>query len=492
MSSVTQKNQIRLAIAAGMCAFLLASCGQRVDNSATVSAIQSKLANTSNLNDYYVRVISHNGAVTLTGVVPNDSTKEEIETLSKSAGKMSTLVDNLTVAKLGGVPAVPDDAAIESSVRELLSGNPTLAQQNIKATSAGGVVVLSGNVANTSLRTYAEKLARQVSGVRDVVDKLLVAAATKSSSEPRRIPPPEVSLIVSPSLVTPGKSALLTWKSHNAKSLNLEPGIGNVRSEGSRSVNPRTSTTYTLVGVGKGGRTTATAHVSVWNAVPPPRISASANPAKIQKGQSTRLSWSSQDATSVDIEPSVGRVVATGSTLIAPTETTKYTVTATGQGGTQATTATVTVTAHPQPVVVTIPSGTTVEVQMIDSVGSASNQPNDLLRASLAAPIQVNRRLTLPQGTAVYLRALEIHPGERAGRVSEVRLVLDHLVYRGRSYSLHSNAFAVFGLSSHKRKSEEDGITRGRQVHIAPGARISFQLMQPVSIVLPPNDAQDH
>lgn len=76
---------------------------------------------------------------------------------------------------------------------------------------------------------------------------------------------------------------------------------------------------------------------------PAPTASLSSQPASITLGQSSTLSWSSQNATSLDLEPGIGVVAAQGSVTVAPQQTTTYTLSATGSGGTITATATVTV-----------------------------------------------------------------------------------------------------------------------------------------------------
>jgi archaellum component FlaC len=59
-----------------------------------------------------------------------------------------------------------------------------------------------------------------------------------------------------------------------------------------------------------------------------------ANPASIQSGQSTTLTWSVSNATAASISPTVGAVdPRTGSVSVSPTQTTTYTLTATGATG---------------------------------------------------------------------------------------------------------------------------------------------------------------
>lgn len=90
---------------------------------------------------------------------------------------------------------------------------------------------------------------------------------------------------------------------------------------------------------------------------PPPPAAAAENPtanltavpSTIQSGQSVTLSWTSENATSLDLQPGVGAVQSSGSTSVSPTESTTYTLTATGPGGTTTSTARVTVTSAPPP-----------------------------------------------------------------------------------------------------------------------------------------------
>jgi peptidoglycan-associated lipoprotein len=80
-----------------------------------------------------------------------------------------------------------------------------------------------------------------------------------------------------------------------------------------------------------------------------PTVNLTAVPSTIQSGQSVTLSWTSENATSLDLQPGVGAVQSSGSTSVSPTESTTYTLTATGPGGTATSTARVTVTAAPPP-----------------------------------------------------------------------------------------------------------------------------------------------
>jgi peptidoglycan-associated lipoprotein len=74
-----------------------------------------------------------------------------------------------------------------------------------------------------------------------------------------------------------------------------------------------------------------------------------AEPSTVERGQSVTLSWTSQNATDLTLDPGVGKVQAQGSTTVTPQDSTTYTLTGTGPGGSQTATARVTVTVPPPP-----------------------------------------------------------------------------------------------------------------------------------------------
>jgi peptidoglycan-associated lipoprotein len=85
-------------------------------------------------------------------------------------------------------------------------------------------------------------------------------------------------------------------------------------------------------------------------APPQPTVTFSANPASINRGESSTLSWTSTNATQLSIAPGVGTVNAEGSTTVTPTDSATYTITASGPGGSATGSATVTVNVPPPPV----------------------------------------------------------------------------------------------------------------------------------------------
>jgi peptidoglycan-associated lipoprotein len=82
---------------------------------------------------------------------------------------------------------------------------------------------------------------------------------------------------------------------------------------------------------------------------PAPTATLTAEPGTVEKGHSVTLSWLTQNATDIDLQPGVGTVQAAGSTTVTPQDSTTYTLTAKGTGGSADATARVTVTIPPPP-----------------------------------------------------------------------------------------------------------------------------------------------
>ena len=153
--------------------------------------------------------------------------------------------------------------------------------------------------------------------------------------------PPEVSFSAEPQTITLGESSTLSWNVIDADTINLDPDIGSVDPSGSYEVFPTETTTYTLTAVGPGGTTTENVTVSV--NIPLPTVNISADLEAISLGESSTLTWSSSHAETCVIEPGIGSVDVNGSISVSPTETTMYTITVTGPGGTASTEVTISV-----------------------------------------------------------------------------------------------------------------------------------------------------
>jgi hypothetical protein len=255
-----------------------------------------------------------------------------------------------------------------SSVRAITNGSPTTAQitnnQWYGLTSAqltSGPVALSGNTTITA---------------RPTIDTSSPVAGSSVSSPPPPPPPPPaplpppppppapapspvptpaptVAFSASPTSITSGQSSTLTWTSANATSC-TGTGVTISGTAGSVSVVPSLTTTYSITCTGAGGSASAstTVLVSTTPTTSVPSVTLTANPSSLTNGQSSTLTWTSANATSCS-SGNFGVSGLSGSATVFPSQTTVYSMTCTGAGGTANGSATVTVATVPSNVLAT-------------------------------------------------------------------------------------------------------------------------------------------
>jgi hypothetical protein len=145
-----------------------------------------------------------------------------------------------------------------------------------------------------------------------------------------------------PTNINSGESSTLSWATQNAVTVTLNGQA--VAANGSQVVSPTTTTTYTLTATGTDGRAvSAPAIVTVTAGTVPRVLQFGLNPATINVGGQSQLSWQVENATSVSISPGIGTVDATGSRTVNPTVTTTYVLTATNSQGSVTASATLTI-----------------------------------------------------------------------------------------------------------------------------------------------------
>ena len=99
----------------------------------------------------------------------------------------------------------------------------------------------------------------------------LAANGEKPISAAQLAPPsasPSVALSASPASAQAGQPVKLTWSSTNVTSITLEPSVGHVAAQGSATVRPSQSTTYTATATGPSGSAQASAQVTITPAPP--------------------------------------------------------------------------------------------------------------------------------------------------------------------------------------------------------------------------------
>src|SRR5258708_27811913 len=168
-----------------------------------------------------------------------------------------------------------------------------------------------------------------------------------------------------------------------------------------------------------------------------PSVALTASPASAHAGQQVTVTWSSTNATSITLEPSLGSVAAQGSTTVRPSQSTTYTVTAKGPGGSAHASAQVTIAPAPPSAAVQKPSQEDIssdQQQMRGLDEHIQDIKSDSLRMS-AELSQLEEKLLYPSGTQVAI-FVEIAKGDTM-RLDAVRLQIDgqlvaHYIYSAK------------------------------------------------------------
>jgi BON domain/YMGG-like Gly-zipper len=179
----------------------------------------------------------------------------------------------------------------------------------------------------------------------------------------------------------------------------------------------------------------------------------------------------------------------------------------------------------PPPRVVSIPTGTLVDIQMIDSIDSSKNKAGEKFLATVATPIRVNDETIVPKGADIYVALAEAKSAGKMKGQSELQVELDHLELQGKSYRMRSSIVQQTGKSRGKETAKRVGIgaaigagigaiagggkgaaigagvgagsgaavqifTKGKQVVIPSETKLGFELQEPVEITLAPPKAK--
>ena len=141
------------------------------------SAVTSALS-TNNLSAVSVSQDRDKGVMTLSGNVDSQDLKNQAESLSKQAAPDYTIADEIGVRPPGdnqaGSAASNRDSAIEDNFKAEIKENKALNDQSIHASAKNGTLVLTGSVKTVAQKREAEKIAKAVPNVQQVVNELEV------------------------------------------------------------------------------------------------------------------------------------------------------------------------------------------------------------------------------------------------------------------------------------------------------------------------------
>jgi outer membrane biosynthesis protein TonB len=249
------------------------------------------------------------------------------------------------------------DSEVTSAVQNKINADSGLQDKQLTVQTAGGVVTLSGTVDNDAQRTAASRYASSVSGVKEVVNNLQVAAPAATA-----LPPDE------PAPTEPVHSA-------------AKPRPSTPR----RHIAPRSS-----------------------------EIASSAPPPAVTPQQDSRPAPTQAVAPSAPAPP-------------------------------------------PPPRKVTIPSGTTLAVRLVDELDSETAQPGQSFKATLESPLSVDGDIVIPAGYDVQGHVIDVKSAGKFAGKSELVLQLDRISVGGRSYTLQTDQYRREGSSRGKNTAAKVG-----------------------------------
>jgi BON domain-containing protein len=115
----------------------------------------------------------------------------------------------------------------------------------------------------------------------------------------------------------------------------------------------------------------------------------------------------------------------------------------------------------PPPKKVTIPSGTTLAVRLVDSIDSETSQQGQTFHATLDSPLAVDGEVVIPSGYDVEGHLVEVKSAGKFAGQSAVALQLDRISAGGKYYSLQTDQYRRQGSSRGKNTAAKVGAGAG-------------------------------
>jgi hyperosmotically inducible periplasmic protein len=164
----------------------LVGCAAATQKSPDVSDSIRSALDSAGLKSVSVSQDRDKGIVTLEGQVPSDSAKAQAESLAKSLAGSQVVANQIAVIPVGGeadakVVNADLDKGIEVNLDAALIQNKM--HDTVKYAVKSGVVTLTGDVNSQQLRDDAERVAKGVPNVQQVVNDLQVKNQKARSSK---------------------------------------------------------------------------------------------------------------------------------------------------------------------------------------------------------------------------------------------------------------------------------------------------------------------
>ena len=165
---------------------MIAGCNKNPNYPDLKDAVNNSMTK-NNLGSIHVAQDRDKGVITLTGTVPAADQKMQAETVAKQAAPNYTIADEIAVVPPDNASATKaansdTDDAIEDSFKAELKKHRNLDDQSVSVEAKNGAVVLSGSVKTSSQKREAEKLAKAIPNVQQVVNEIEVKPGKDSTT----------------------------------------------------------------------------------------------------------------------------------------------------------------------------------------------------------------------------------------------------------------------------------------------------------------------
>lgn len=111
----------------------------------------------------------------------------------------------------------------------------------------------------------------------------------------------------------------------------------------------------------------------------------------------------------------------------------------------------------PAPKKVTIPSGTTMAIRLVDAISSETAQPGQTFRATLDSPLAAEGDVAIPSGYDVQGHVVDVKSAGKFQGKSELVLQLDRIMVGNKSYSIQTDQFRRAGSNRTTNTAEKVG-----------------------------------
>jgi hyperosmotically inducible periplasmic protein len=150
------------------------STGEYIDDKSINARVSSALNSSPEYKFDSVNVTTFKGTVQLSGFVDTSAEKSAAGDIAKQVAGVKEVVNHITIKENSDHSNGIDDKTLTSDVKSALNNNPDYKFDGVNVATYAGVVQLSGFVDTADQKSQAEDIAKQVSGVRDIVNNITV------------------------------------------------------------------------------------------------------------------------------------------------------------------------------------------------------------------------------------------------------------------------------------------------------------------------------